>query len=973
MAANSRVVDSYCQKNGVEAEWELIHTEGEWQCQLTIPGVLLSWKSRADKKQEAKNNVTQQFVGWVRSTGGGYAILPGHEPQEEPQEAEEPEQPQEAEKQEQFPQVGEQEQPQDEPLAKRVRHGAGWDVGPSEASEASGNAQPSILQLPPDVVTQAVQQGIPLAEIVGNPEILGGFMAENYAGKQTAFENAAPQFLSPGVLAKPLPVGALQPGLVVSGTQSAMGVMAAALPKKTQSFDAQLQALLDAMRNGLPLVGLEIAEKRLAGQPGCMSVAQLSKLIQAMAVRSDVDEMDQFVTGLDNMMLVEYPDEPSRSYFKRFARWTVREVLSQGQSVLSQANKIPASALMNIGTCISPLKAEGGKAGNELKLIGQAPMPVGNSFSKGDWVFVTFPADGPVCATNGAGAGSITLEGELMTIFQEKPCALLVKLAGITKDKLDNYVGLSCRVDRAANRITFHRQMDALKTFCGPGGAREISWIRQVIFASDTVNLLPGSRLEAIMCASLPQGGGYDIVANSQLWKMMNNTQQYAIKECLNRKLTLVQGPPGSGKTHSAVLLIRLWVSSQRGPVLATADSNVAVDNLLDGCIKAGLEAVRVGRPEATRPDLERFNLLERAAATASLLSGMGGKARHEGEQSLWREEKGLLARAQVVCCTCSGADHPVVQGMDFPSIIFDEAGQATEPSMLVPMLRMHPLRGSCVLIGDHKQLPPTVVDQLSEKEGLGVTLFERLADRGVEPVMLDIQYRMHPAIAQYPSYRYYGARLRSGVRGQKRLPPAGINWPEPQTPICFLPVEGRETSEGTSFSNHAEIGAIETMLESILGAGDIKPEDIGIITPYAAQVRMLRRSLSRSSALQRYHCRPTKGQVGGVEVSSVDGFQGREKELIIVTTVRANAKGTIGFLSDNRRLNVTVTRARRGLLVVGHFNTLAGDHKGWRPWLSWAQERGLIAGYAASDPAKQAALLKLSQMTEEELLAGNI
>eukprot|EP00930_Biecheleria_cincta_P056849 TRINITY_DN4287_c0_g3_i1.p1 TRINITY_DN4287_c0_g3~~TRINITY_DN4287_c0_g3_i1.p1 ORF type:complete len:981 (-),score=143.26 TRINITY_DN4287_c0_g3_i1:47-2965(-) len=968
------VVDHYCRLHRIEPEWELIQSDDIWKCQLTIPGVLNSWKASSEDKDDAKKQTVEQFKNWVRSTGGVGGVLGFKQEQQQPQEPGEPEQPQEALEQEQPQEALVQEQPYEVPQAKRVRHQAGWDCAAAALSP--------ILKLPPDVVTQAVQQGIALAQVLSHPEVLNdpgalqSMLAESNPRKRRAFEESPTEVsaLVPAP-ARPLPVGALQPGLVAPGTQSAISMNAkASAPskKQSQSLDSVFQALLDAMRRGLPSEALDVAQKRLAGQPGCMSVAHLAKIIQGAAVRSGIEETEHLLSGLDDMMLVEYPDEPSRSYFKRFARWTVREILAQGQSVLSMTSRIPAKNLMNMGMCVTPLIAELGKAGNELKLQGQVPLPHGHGFSKGDWLFVTFPADGAVVGVNDLTAQSITLEGELVTLFAERACALCVKLAGITKDKLDNYLGMTCRVDRAANRVTFHRQIDALKTFCGHGGAREVSWIRQVIFAADEFKVLASTRLEAILCTSFPQGGGFDLVANSQLWTFMNNSQQFAIKECLNRKLTLVQGPPGSGKTHSAVLLIRLWLASHRGPVLATADSNVAVDNLLDGCIKAGLEAVRVGRPEATRPDLERYNLLERAAATASILAGMGGKPSH-GDQSLWREEKGLLSRAQVVCCTCSGADHPVVQGMDFPSIIFDEAGQCTEPSMLVPMLRMHPLRGSCVLIGDHRQLPPTVVDQLSEQEGLGLTLFERLADRGVEPVMLDIQYRMHPAIAQFPSYRYYEARLRSGVRGQKRLPPAGINWPEPQTPICFLPVEGREVSEGTSWSNHAEIGAIETLLESVLGAGDIKPEDIGVITPYAAQVRNLRRTLSRSPALARLNCRPTKGQVGGVEVSSVDGFQGREKELIIVSTVRANLTGNIGFLSDNRRLNVTITRARRGLLVCGHFDTLGRDRQGWRPWLSWAQERGLVAGYAATDPKKAAALVTLSQLSEEELLAGNI
>jgi len=339
----------------------------------------------------------------------------------------------------------------------------------------------------------------------------------------------------------------------------------------------------------------------------------------------------------------------------------------------------------------------------------------------------------------------------------------------------------------------------------------------------------------------------------------------------------------------------------------------------------------------------------------------------------MWSEEKRLLARAQVVCCTCSGAEHPVLQGMDFQSVIIDEAGQATEPATLVPLMRLHASKGCVVLIGDHKQLPPTVADQLSLSEGFAMPLFERLATRGVDPLLLNIQYRMHPAIAQYPSYQYYDGRLRTGIRGTKRPAPAGIAWPDERAPVAFLPVEGHEVREGTSYTNFAEIGAIEMLLESILCAGDMRPEDIGIISPYAAQVRQLRRTLGSSTKLARYNCRNSTSRELSIEVSSVDGFQGREKELIIVSTTRANLTGSVGFLSDARRLNVTITRARRGLVVCGHFQTLSTDTHGWRPWLSWAQDRGLVAGCAATDPQAAQELLRLHGLSEEELLSGAV
>jgi len=491
--------------------------------------------------------------------------------------------------------------------------------------------------------------------------------------------------------------------------------------------------------------------------------------------------------------------------------------------------------------------------------------------------------------------------------------------------------------------------------------------------ASDQTKDAEEPKPEASLCSVPPQGVNMQLMTQSPLMGQANSTQRDALQQALNRRLTLVQGPPGSGKTHCANLLIRLWLSGQRGPILATADSNVAVDNLLAGCAKAGLEAVRVGRPENVRPDLEKYNLLEKAKFSSMMGEAMAGFFGGNYDSNLWSEEKRVISNAQVVCCTCSGAEHPVLQGMEFSSIIIDEAGQATEPSVLVPLLRLQAARGSTVLIGDHRQLPPTVVDPTCESEGLGVSLFGRLAARGVQPVMLDVQYRMHPVIAQFPSRRFYGSRLRTGVCGQKRPAPQGLDWPDRSTPVCFVPINGAEARDGSSFTNIQEATAIESLLAKALAAEDLKVEDVGIISPYAAQVRLLRRQLNASPMLARLGCRVAKPGEIGLEVSSVDGYQGREKDLIIVSTVRANPHGKVGFLADERRLNVTITRARRGLVVCGNLPTLMQDGTGWQPWIQWAQERGLVAGFPATDPQAASSLNKLSQMPEEMLLAGNV
>lgn len=311
---------------------------------------------------------------------------------------------------------------------------------------------------------------------------------------------------------------------------------------------------------------------------------------------------------------------------------------------------------------------------------------------------------------------------------------------------------------------------------------------------------------------------------------------------------------------------------------------------------------------------------------------------------------KETLRNAQVVCATCSGAGSDMLERNAFPCVLLDEASQATEPSSVVPLCK-----GARVvaLVGDHRQLPPTIVCREAEAAGLGTSLFDRLVHLGVEPLMLDTQYRMHPALAHFPSQAFYGGRLASGVGAAARVPPRGFPWPHASVGLAFVAAEGFERSEGTSHSNAAEAEVVAQVVRGFLQSGELRLEQIGIVTPYASQVRLLRRILNVPRRA------PADGS-GVLEVSSVDGFQGREKEVIVFSAVRANAGGAVGFLGDPRRLNVMLTRAKRGLVVVGHHRTLSAESQFWQPWLRWAEGAGLVHGVAARDPAAVAHLLAL-------------
>lgn len=714
--------------------------------------------------------------------------------------------------------------------------------------------------------------------------------------------------------------------------------------KAGRNIQGEIGKMMALLRAGEADKAQELAEEKLEGCQKSMSVRQLASLMMAVGVRNIEQSVLAFLDGLAALELVDFPNPPAAAYFWRFGRWAVREFLAEGAASESQAASTSPQILERNGSCIQHLNISQGR-GPEMELILTpvgGELPRGHAFQMGDWLMLTTPHKGQV-RLHADNRHPASFEAELVSILPPPNNGIVVKVVGQTGDKVRELIGGTCRIDRAANHVTFCRQVGALVCLCTAPG--ELDWLSLVLLAAEEVG---GHGRVAGYCGHFPPGGGFP--SASPILKQANQSQWEALKASTSRRVTLIQGPPGAGKTSTAVLLMRLWVSTGRKPVLATADSNIAADNLVAGCAEFGMQVVRVGRKESSRPELMDFNLFEKARAMGMM----------SGHRNHWKGEKQVLEQADVVCCTCSGAEHPAMQDVKFRNVLIDEAGQTTELASLVPMMHLK-ADGTLVLVGDHRQLPATVACLEADVEGLGTSLFERLATLGVPPMMLDIQYRMHPAIAHFPAKQYYQSRLRSGTEGVCRQPPLGITWPMAYAPIAFLPIQSRETKEGSSFTNLVEVDTIMELLSSVLSARDIQPGQVGIITPYAAQARLLRSKLGLEGKGERGVQRP--------EVSSVDGFQGREKELIFISPVRANAAGKVGFTADPRRLNVMLTRARRGLVVVGDFATLAADEMGWRPWLSWAQERGLIVGCPATNPQAAAELEALHTLPAEELL----
>lgn len=508
------------------------------------------------------------------------------------------------------------------------------------------------------------------------------------------------------------------------------------------------------------------------------------------------------------------------------------------------------------------------------------------------------------------------------------------------------------RLDRGANRVSYDRMKGALQNLFE---TEDATVLRELLLGMPKEMDASAARVASL-------GGQERKLTQVHIPSDLNASQAAAVQAAMQRRLTLIQGPPGTGKTHTAVRLIEGWARAGVGPILAVANSNVAVDNLLERLLERGVRATRIGSPVKVREELRRatlhaqmdeHHLREEVEDLMQLnrdlqrkLNTLQGKEKGLAHRDLnmgWKTIRRLeneirddiLETTQVVCATCIGAGHQILDGRRFPLVLIDEATQATEPTTLVPLCKG---ARHVVLVGDHKQLPPTVPSARAEAAGLDRSLFERLTLRGLTPMMLTEQFRMHPAIREFPSARFYDDRLSDGIEAADRPPAAGFPWPDPAKPVAFIPVDAVEDESGEgSKENLEEAHLCLKLVNWLVDAGEVRARDIGIITPYNGQVRLLKRLFDAEGGTE------SEGRYPGLEIRSVDGYQGREKEVILLSAVRANDRREVGFLRDWRRLNVAITRARRGLIVIGNPATLRHDPN-WDAWMDWATSSGLDA-----------------------------
>ncbi|KAA3469182.1 regulator of nonsense transcripts 1-like protein [Gossypium australe] len=278
--------------------------------------------------------------------------------------------------------------------------------------------------------------------------------------------------------------------------------------------------------------------------------------------------------------------------------------------------------------------------------------------------------------------------------------------------------------------------------------------------------------------------------------------------------------------------------------------------------------------------------------------------------------EREISQSADVICCTCVGAGDPRLANFRFRQVLIDESTQATEPECLIPLVLGVK---QVVLVGDHCQLGPVIMCKKAARAGLAQSLFERLVLLGVKPIRLQVQYRMHPCLSEFPSNSFYEGTLQNGVTINERQS-SGIDfpWPVPNRPMFFYVQMGQEeiSASGTSYLNRTEAANVEKIVTTFLRSG-VVPSQIGVITPYEGQRAYIVNYMSRNGSLRQQLYKE-------IEVASVDSFQGREKDYIIVSCVRSNEHQGIGFLNDPRRLNVALTRARYGIVILGNPKVLS-------------------------------------------------
>ncbi|KAK4519577.1 Amino acid transporter [Mucor velutinosus] len=517
------------------------------------------------------------------------------------------------------------------------------------------------------------------------------------------------------------------------------------------------------------------------------------------------------------------------------------------------------------------------------------------------------------------------------------------------EEELPTEIQERCQIVKLANSITYERMLKGLERLqkkCEQGG-------------SSLINVLLGQ--SDLSRASIPT----DI---SFFDETLNDSQKEAVRFALGSpEVALIHGPPGTGKTYTLVEIIRQLSVNQNKRVLVCGPSNISVDNLVERLAQNRLNIVRVGHPARVLPSVvdHTLDIITRTCDSGQIVSDVRkemdetlakiNKTKSRAERrSMYglvkdlrkdyriREKKvvdEVLTSAQVTISTLNGAASKNMWNREFDVVIIDEATQALEAECWIALLKAK----KAILAGDHLQLPPTIktpikMNQtkkankggLSTETDLSTTLFDRLLSMYGDKVkrMLMVQYRMHQKIMEFSSKELYDNKLVAdkSVASHLLVDLPSVEASE-NTDMPLVMIDTSDTGLGheitddaqeeQSKANELEVELALMHIRALIDDG-LEEEQIGVITPYAAQVSKLKRDI-------REHW-------PGIEIGTVDGFQGREKEAILLSLVRSNDRGEVGFLAEKRRLNVAMTRAKRHLCVICDSETLLGTKGGAKP-----------------------------------------
>ena len=449
----------------------------------------------------------------------------------------------------------------------------------------------------------------------------------------------------------------------------------------------------------------------------------------------------------------------------------------------------------------------------------------------------------------------------------------------------------------------------------------------------------------------------------------LNDSQNKAYSLALNaRDYALIQGPPGTGKTTTLVRIIKEAVREEK-QVLVCAASNNAVDLLVEKLSELGVNVLRIGNPARvsenseqytfdakliSHPDYETIQKYKKEALQiqkkAFKFKRNFGKAEREERTALRNEakelfsiirslefaiQKDILEKSEAICSTFVGITNSPASKMHFKTVFIDEATQALEPAAWIAVMRANRV----VFCGDHKQLPPVVKSPEAIRGKLDVSLFEKIIFRlekeknKVPFVLLDTQYRMNEEIMDFSNEVFYHNHLKAHFSVKEKTLDEVCGYSERISPLCFIDTAGTDSEEKLneetlSISNPKEgellLKHLTLCLEKWNWDSQTRTKiSIGILSPYNDQIQTLRNLFDQTKLLSEYN----------IEISTIDSFQGREMDIIYISLVRSNDMGDIGFLSDIRRMNVAMTRAKLRLVVIGDSATI-GNHDFYKKFL---------------------------------------